>query len=113
MLAVGGFREAIYGGATAILTPPAAFGYTPPFALSRRKLLYASSFTPGSLKPAYTSTIIFGTGGNNSVDGLTFANRVRSIKQAISKANAFTGQVVRLVGYGGAYLKSNSRAALR
>lgn len=97
------------GLATVALSSPALFGYTPSgIVYSRHGGLYSSSFTPASLKPAYTRTIVYGPGGNNASDGLTFATRVRSIKQAISKANAFTAEVVRIVGYGGDYLKSNA-----
>ena len=88
------------------LSVPSGFGWTPPFAITTNGSTYNTDFDIDAAKPAYTRTIYIGSGGSNLNDGLLHDNRVRSISAGITKANAYTGETVRLLIDPGEYLLS-------
>lgn len=103
------------GGARAVapvpLSVPSGFSWTPPITVSRIGSGAASTFTTNwdyeASKPAPNATIyVDAAGGNNANDGLTYANRVRSLSTAITKANALAVAVVRILANPGNYFQA-------
>lgn len=90
-------------GTTGVVAPPSASGYAyvPPFTVTRQASgTFVTSYDIDAAKPAYANTIYVAPDGANASDGLTYANRVRSLKQAITRANALGGTVRLLVDPG-------------
>ncbi|MCJ2102473.1 fibronectin type III domain-containing protein [Methylobacterium sp. E-046] len=75
-----------------LLIPPNGYGYTPPFSIYRYvspfSVWYGHTFDAAALKPTATQTLYVGAGGDNAKDGLSWANRLRSLKQALVRAQA-------------------------
>lgn len=94
-------------GAAVALTAPGSFGYTPPFVITKAGSIYATSFSMAAVKPTPTFTIYCGAGGNNANAATSWALRVRSLKQALVRANALSG-VVRILCQVGQYRYSNN-----
>lgn len=86
---------------------PVGLGYTPAYTISRATTanVYTHSFNMDAVRPTATHTVYVGPGGSNAADGLSYANRVRSLKQGIVRANALgtSTSVVRLVVDPGVY----------
>jgi hypothetical protein len=71
------------------IAKPAAFDFTMPYTVQRfPDGTISHTYDIVAAKPAYTGTIYVGPGGVDTADGLTYANRVRSLRQAIVRANA-------------------------
>lgn len=99
------------GGPGAVaLSAPAGFGYTPPFTVSKSGSTYTTSFSMDAVKPTATHTIYVGPGGDNANTGQgSYANRVRSLKQALVRAAALGGAATpRILALPGQYLFSNA-----
>lgn len=79
------------------LTVPSALGFSPPFSVFKSGSVYSHNFNLQAVKPSTTSTIYVGVGGDNTKNGLTFANRVRSLFQGVTLANALGGSVLLMV----------------
>ena len=71
------------------IAAPSQFAGTVPFSLTRgADGSISHNYDIVAAKPAYTGTIYVGAGGVDTADGLTYPNRVRSLKQGIVRANA-------------------------
>lgn len=82
---------------SSLVNPPTGFNYTPAFTVTRvGPTSFTHTFNIDAAKPAYTNTIYCGPGGTDTNSGLTYALRVRSLKQAITKANALADTIVRI-----------------
>ncbi|WP_294246972.1 hypothetical protein [uncultured Sphingomonas sp.] len=94
---------------TAGLPPPDGFGHVPPFTVIRSPDgTYRHTFDVTTRRPTPTVTIFVGPGGDNSKDCLSWANRCRSLKQAMVRAGAqSTAQVVRVLAQAGIYCATN------
>jgi hypothetical protein len=81
----------------ALLTSPFPMDYRIPFSVYRTGSSTGSTFTTNFsmelVKPTPASTVYCGKGGDNTATGLTWALRVRSLKQALVKANSLTSPV--------------------
>lgn len=96
-----------------IVSAPSGFtdysGY--PVIITRAGTGPASTFTTDfdfdASKPSPNGTIYVGPDGNNANDGLTYANRVRSLGTAITKANGLAVSVVRIRAKPGHYWRYN------
>jgi hypothetical protein len=93
-------RSARASAAIAVSAPSGFSDFTRPAILRAPGNVLTTDYNHAAVKPAYTQTIYVRNVSNNTGDGLSYANAVRSIKSAISKANAFTGETVRLLIYG-------------
>ncbi|MDX2238898.1 MAG: hypothetical protein NW203_15140 [Hyphomonadaceae bacterium] len=93
-------RSARASAAIAVSAPSGFSDFTRPTILRASGNIFSTNYNHAAEKPAYTQTIYVRNVANNTGDGLSFATAVRSIKSAISKANAFTGETVRLLIYG-------------
>lgn len=93
------------------VSAPPALGYTPAFAVSRNGAgIYSHNFDVIAVRPTVTHTVYCGAGGSNAADGLTWANRVRSLKQAMVLAGALGTQgvsKVRILAQAGEYKYSS------
>ncbi len=91
--------------AAVLLTPPAGLGLTPPFNVYRTAGgVYSHDFDPASVKPVHTVTVYCGAGGDNTKDGLSWANRVRSLGRVVERANAQSSStIVRILAQVGMY----------
>ena len=66
---------------------PAGLPFTPDVTVFRDQAgVYSHNFDPQARKPLPTHTVYVGKGGNNAADGLSWSNRVRSIKQGLVRA---------------------------
>lgn len=107
-LSIGRSSVTMTGGGTVpvLLVPPSAVLGDPGFSVFRDGAgRYSHNFDPASLKPVPTHTIYCGKGGDNTANGLTWATRVRSLKQAMVRANAIgnSASIVRVFVEAGEY----------
>lgn len=93
------------------VTPPAGLGYTPPFNVLKQDnaAVYKTDFDMAAVRPTPTHTVYCGAGGVNTNNGTSWALRVRSIRQAIVRANALgsSASIVRILVQAGQYRWSN------
>ncbi|MDB5622019.1 MAG: hypothetical protein JWR39_582 [Devosia sp.] len=88
--------------------PPAGLLYTPAVTVFRDQYgVYSHDFDPMAAKPVPTHTVYVGKGGDNAADGLSWATRIRSIKQGLVRAGALgtagAGTRIRLLVEAGRY----------
>lgn len=112
MIGLGLGIKIIGGSASAapvLLSAPFGYNYTVPFNVYRSTAgVYSHSFSMDAVKPTATVTLYCGPGGDNSKDGLSWANRVRSLKQLIVRIQAQSGSaVVRCLVQVGTYKSSS------
>ena len=94
---------------TTALQAPDGFGHVPPFTVIRSPDgTYRHTFDVTTRRPTPTVTVYAGPGGDNTKDCLSWANRCRSLKQAMTRAGAqTTSQVVRVLAQAGIYRSTN------
>lgn len=95
------------GPAPVALAAPVALGYTAPFTVYKSGASYTTDFSMAAVKPTPANTVYVGAGGNNANTGLTWALRVRSLRQALVKAQGLSG-VIRILAQVGQYRYSNN-----
>jgi len=96
------------GASPVLLAAPAGFGYVVPFSVYRSGTTYSTNFSMAAAKPTPTVTIYCGPGGDNTAAGTSWATRVRSLKQAMVRANAQAASaIVRVLAQAGSYFYSN------
>jgi len=96
-----------------VMSTPSELGYNPPYTAEISSIgTYRHNYVPHTNKPTPSFTVFCGPGGDNAADGLTWATRVRSLKQAKVKCNSLGSgtSIVRILAAPGEYLYSNQDA---
>jgi hypothetical protein len=92
-----GAADGVTFSAAGTISKPTGFTLTPPFTITRASdMSITHNFDIDAVKPTFTNTIYCGPGGTDTNTGLTYALRVRSLKQAIAKAIALSDTIIRI-----------------